>query len=67
MAHCKRALAIDDVGYGSNLLLFNGKSVLPAPKSRSFELPGDRLQYAPDRPADMQHVERSLLNRLQDL
>src|SRR5256884_461279 len=57
MPHCKRVQAIDDVGHGCSLLPFNGERVLPTPKSRSFELPGDRLQYAPDRPADMQHVK----------
>jgi aminopeptidase N len=29
---------------------------VPPPKARSFELPGDRVHYAPDRPADIQHV-----------
>ena len=57
MTHCKHAQAIDDVGHNYGLLLFSGESRLPTPKSRSFELPGDRLQYAPDRPADMQHVK----------
>ncbi len=28
----------------------------PVPKARSFELPGDRVHYAPDRPADVKHV-----------
>ncbi|WP_376793491.1 M1 family aminopeptidase [Thermogemmatispora sp.] len=28
----------------------------PPPKARAFELPGDRLHYAPDRPADITHV-----------
>src|SRR4051794_5980867 len=57
MAHCKCVQAIDNIGHSFSLQLFNGESILPAPKSRSFELPGDRLQYAPDRPADMQHVK----------
>lgn len=57
MTHCKRVQAIEDVGYNYRLLLFNGENRLPTPKSRSFELPGDRLQYAPDRPADVQHVK----------
>ncbi len=57
MTHCKRAQAIEDVGHDYGLLLFNGESALPTPKSRSFELPGDHLQYAPDRPADMKHVK----------
>src|SRR6266581_2281789 len=57
MPHCKRAQAIDGIGHDFSLLLSSGESVLPTPKSHSFELPGDRLQYAPDRPADMQHVK----------
>jgi aminopeptidase N len=32
-------------------------SGLPTPQARSFELPGDRLQFAPDRSADIQHVK----------
>src|SRR5436853_2624127 len=60
MPHCKRAQAIDDIDRDFSLLFFSGESVLSTPKSRSFELPGDRLQYAPDRPADMQHVKLAL-------
>jgi aminopeptidase N len=29
----------------------------PTPRARSFELPGDKAQYAPDRPADVRHVK----------
>ncbi|HLJ35973.1 MAG TPA: hypothetical protein VKU38_20105, partial [Ktedonobacteraceae bacterium] len=29
----------------------------PPPKARSFELPGDRVLYAPNRPADVRHVK----------
>jgi aminopeptidase N len=29
----------------------------PVPKARSFELPGDTVHYAPDRPADVKHVK----------
>ncbi|MBV9691136.1 MAG: M1 family metallopeptidase [Ktedonobacteraceae bacterium] len=29
----------------------------PLPRARSFELPGDHEQYAPDRPADVKHVK----------
>ncbi len=29
----------------------------PPPEARSFELPGDRVLYAPDRPADVRHVK----------
>lgn len=54
MAHCQRALACtchDSLEYHSSL------SGLPTPHSRAFELPGDMLHYAPDRPADVQHVK----------
>jgi aminopeptidase N len=30
---------------------------LPSPQARSFELAGDQLQFAPDRPADVVHVK----------
>ncbi len=33
------------------------QSALPTPKARNFELPGDHLHYAPDRPADVKHVK----------
>jgi aminopeptidase N len=29
----------------------------PPPRARGFELPGDRVHYAPDRPADITHVK----------
>ncbi|MBX5450753.1 MAG: HEAT repeat domain-containing protein [Thermogemmatispora sp.] len=31
--------------------------VAPPPKARAFELPGDSVHYAPDRPADITHVK----------
>ena len=40
-----------------SFMLFQQHSHAPVPKARSFELPGDRVQYAPDRPADVQHVK----------
>lgn len=54
MKNCTRAL---DLGDGRGFLLFAEHNVLPTPQARAFELPGDRLQYAPDRPADVQHVK----------
>jgi aminopeptidase N len=32
----------------------------PPPQARAFELPGDRVHYAPDRPADIRHVKLAL-------
>jgi aminopeptidase N len=54
LKYCTRAQAIE-LGNGDSLLLFN--TALPSPSSRSFELPGDQLHYAPERPADVQHVK----------
>src|SRR5437588_2405837 len=31
--------------------------ISPPPKARSFELADDHVHYAPDRPADVQHVK----------
>lgn len=56
MTSCKRAQALE-MGNGYSLLMFNELTALPSPQSRSFELPGDQLQFAPDRPADVQHVK----------
>lgn len=62
MTYCKRAEAIIEADHNSRLLFFNGhtdaiKRFLPSPQARSFALPGDRLQFAPDRPADVKHVK----------
>ena len=54
MKYCARAQAVE-LGNGDSLLFFN--TALPSPHSRSFELPGDRLHYAPERPADVRHVK----------
>jgi len=58
---CNRNLAFSlDDGY--SLLYFQNDyrsaqiGGTPAPKAHNFELPGDRAQYAPDRPADVKHV-----------
>jgi len=56
LTHCTRAQSIE-LGNGYSLYLLNAQNALPAPKARSFELPGDTLHYAPDRPADVQHVK----------
>ncbi|GCE25954.1 aminopeptidase [Dictyobacter alpinus] len=56
MFTCQRGEAID-LGNGYGLMLFNEHQSLPSPKSRSFEFPGDQLHFAPDRPADVQHVK----------
>ncbi len=42
---------------GYSLCLLSESKRTPIPKARSFELPGDRVQYAPDRPADVKHVK----------
>src|SRR5581483_3068978 len=53
MAHrnCAHAVSMEH-GY-SLALLHEGA---PHPKARSFETGGDRVQYAPDRPADVKHI-----------
>lgn len=56
MAKCSRAYAID-LGDGYSLLFLNDYRGAPVPKARAFELPGDQVQYAPDRPADVKHVK----------
>jgi len=40
-----------------SLLFLQDRATAPTPKARSFELTGDRVQYAPDRPADVKHVK----------
>src|SRR3989440_3545143 len=40
---------------GYTLRFFNQSP--PPPKARSFELAGDSVQYAPDRPGDVKHVK----------
>lgn len=61
MSYCNRT-AFVDMGDGYGLLFLDSQrrhahSQTPTPKARSFELPGDRLHYAPDRPADVRHVK----------
>lgn len=50
MSRCNRVIAF---GENYNLHLLQS----PSPKARAFELPGDREQYAPDRPADVKHIK----------
>ncbi len=40
-----------------SLLFLLEQTNAPIPKARSFELADDRVQYAPDRPADVKHVK----------
>ncbi|MBV8696038.1 MAG: M1 family metallopeptidase [Ktedonobacteraceae bacterium] len=47
MSRCNHTFCLGDDHHSHN----------PVPKARSFELPGDREQYAPDRPADVKHVK----------
>ena len=56
MNSCNRGHIIS-INNGYSLYLLNEGKRTPTPKARSFELPGDRVQYAPDRPADVKHVK----------
>src|SRR6266571_1359627 len=56
MKSCNRAHIID-LKDGYSLYLLKESSHAPTPKARSFELADDRVQYAPDRPADVKHVK----------
>ena len=53
MSNCNHTHTID-IGNGYSLFFLNGQ---PTPKAHAFELPGDKVQYAPDRPADVRHVK----------
>jgi aminopeptidase N len=53
---CNRGHIIG-LGDGYSLYLLNESGLTPTPKARSFELPDDHVQYAPDRPADVKHVK----------
>jgi aminopeptidase N len=54
--NCNRAYNID-LNDGYSLYLLGESNHAPTPKARSFELADDRVQYAPDRPADVKHVK----------
>ncbi|HXZ05067.1 MAG TPA: hypothetical protein VEH81_09540, partial [Ktedonobacteraceae bacterium] len=56
MKNCHRANILD-LQDGYSLYLLGRSSHAPTPKARSFELVDDRVQYAPDRPADLKHVK----------
>ena len=56
MNSCNRGHIIG-LGDGYSLYLLNESGFAPTPKARSFELPDDHVQYAPDRPADVKHVK----------
>ncbi len=56
MHSCNRKNTID-IGDGYSLSFMNSVTGAPFPKSRSFELPDDTVQYSPDRPADVRHVK----------
>ncbi|GAC1683060.1 MAG: M1 family aminopeptidase [Ktedonobacteraceae bacterium] len=56
MFTCNRGEAIE-LGNGYSLLMLEHGHALPALKARAFELAGDQLQFAPDRPADVRHVK----------
>src|SRR2546426_2300609 len=49
-----RAMMLDD---RYSFLFLLEQTSAPIPKARSFELADDRVQYAPDRPADVKHVK----------
>ncbi|HVB20331.1 MAG TPA: M1 family metallopeptidase [Ktedonobacteraceae bacterium] len=52
---CADILWLED-GSGLYFMQKQHAHMSPPPKARSFDLPGDRVLYAPDRPADVQHV-----------
>src|SRR5947209_262592 len=56
MTYCNRCQAVA-FSESYSLLFLNEHLYTPVPKARSFELPDDRTQYAPDRPADVKHVK----------
>jgi aminopeptidase N len=54
--NCNRAHIIN-LNDGYSLYMLGESSHTPTPRARSFELADDRVQYAPDRPADVKHVK----------
>ena len=56
MKSCNRGHIIG-LGNSYSLYLLHESSLAPTPRARSFELPDDHVQYAPDRPADVKHVK----------
>ena len=64
MAFCNHSqLLWFDGGYGLYFMqsgvshIARNSQVAPPPQARAFDLPDDRLLYAPDRPADVRHVK----------
>lgn len=59
MPNCDRNAARDSADGYSLFLLKNSlyDHAAAVPGARSFELPDDHLHYAPDRPADVQHIK----------
>jgi aminopeptidase N len=56
---CQRSQMLT-LGDGYSLGFFNSQHThmsAPPPQARSFELTGDRVHYAPHRPADVKHVK----------
>jgi aminopeptidase N len=51
--NCAQAISL---GNGYSLYFLQDGALQPHPKARSFETGGDRVQYAPDRPADVKHI-----------
>lgn len=60
MPNCNRVHRIDQGDGYSLFLLHEGMSSIPTPKARSFELADDHAHYAPNRPADVQHVKLAI-------
>jgi len=62
VAYCNRTRA-RELGNGYSALFLDAhygegsSGSQPAPRAQAFELPGDKVHYAPDRPADIQHVK----------
>ncbi len=56
MTGCHRAQAIS-FNDGYSLYFIQQQAGIPNPTARAFALPGDKLHYAPDRPADIIHVK----------
>jgi aminopeptidase N len=56
MVSCNRAQAIT-LGDGYSMFFLQEYGSIPNPVARTFALPGDTLQYPPDRPADVRHIK----------
>ena len=56
MVSFNRAQAIT-MGDGYSMFILQEYGSIPNPVARTFALPGDTLQYPPDRPADVKHIK----------